>query len=140
MTKKFKETKMAKMTEMAKTIKDFKRFNIIKNSRLWVSIAVVLMVASRTMFFSNARYSEEFTGWVSLWVVGELEKEATQSSIKAYLTQQAYEDIKVSIEPGETTTIKIHTKVSSDEAVASLSKEIRCFRFQLLEHIYHQPY
>ena len=110
---------------MIQKIKNFQRFNIIKNSRIWVSIGAVLMVASRAIFFSNARYSEEFTGGVSLWVAEQLAQETTQAGIEAYLTQQAYEDIKVSVEPGETTVIKIHTKVSSDEAVASLSKEIQ---------------
>lgn len=106
----------------------FQKFSIIKRSRMWVGIGVALMLASRAMFFSNARYSEEFTGWVSLWVVWELDSESVQSGIEWYLTEQNYEDIKVSVEAGtESTTIKIHTKVSNDEMVAWLSSEIQSY-------------
>jgi len=103
-----------------------KKFSIIKKSRMRVLIGVVLMTASRAIFFSNARYSEEFTGWVSLWIVWEIDSEAVQSGIEGYLTEQSYEDIKVSIEAWtESTIIKIHTKVSNDEMVAWMSKEIQ---------------
>ena len=105
----------------------FQKFNIIKSSRMWVGIWLILMVASRTLFFSNARYSEEFTWWVSLGIAGQLDSQTVQAGIKAYLTQQSYEDIKVSVEQGETTVIKIHTKVTSDDAVASLSTEIQWY-------------
>ena len=104
----------------------FQKFSIIKRSRMWVWIGVALKLASRTIFFSSARYSEEFTGWVSLWVVGELDSESVQVGIEGYLTTKNYEDIKVSVEANtESTTIKIHTKVSNDEMVAWLSKEIQ---------------
>ena len=105
----------------------FQKFNIIKKSRMWVWIWFALMIASRALFFSNARYSEEFTGWVSLGVAGQLDSETVKSGIEWYLTEQNYEDIKVSIEAGDTTIIKIHTKVSNDEMVAWLSKEIQWY-------------
>lgn len=94
---------------------------------MWVWIWVVLMVLSWVAFFSNARYSEEFTWWVSLWVQWQLDSVSVKSSIEEYLTQQSYEDIKVSVEAWETTVIKIHTKVISDDAVAWLSKEIQWY-------------
>jgi SecD/SecF fusion protein len=95
---------------------------------MWVLIGVWLMVASRAIFFSSARYSEEFTGWVSLWVAWQLETETVKAWVEQYLTQENYEDIKVSVEAwAETTVLKIHTKVANDEMVAELSKKIQWY-------------
>ncbi len=103
-----------------------KRFDIIKKSRMRVLVWIVLMVVSRVLFFSSARYSEEFTGWISLWVQWQLAQEDVWQDIQNYLLQQGYEDIKVSVEAwSESTVIKIHTKVENDEMVSSLSKEIQ---------------
>jgi len=38
------------------------RFNIIKKAPIWIAISIVLFLISIFLFFSNARYSEEFTG------------------------------------------------------------------------------
>jgi len=39
------------------------------------------------------------------------------------LSDNDYEDVKVSVEEGNPTVIKIHTKVTNDEMVATLSKQ-----------------
>jgi predicted membrane protein len=38
------------------------KFSIMKKAYLRVSIGFVLLVVAGFLFFSNARYSEEFTG------------------------------------------------------------------------------
>ena len=105
-----------------------KRFSIMKKSRMWVLIWLWLMVTSRIIFFSSARFSEEFTWWVSLWVAWQLSEQETKSNIEAYLTQENYEDIRVSVEAeSDSTILKIHTKVSNDEMVSDLSKKIQTY-------------
>ncbi len=104
------------------------RFSIMRKPRMWVIIWLWLMVVSWIIFLSSARFSEEFTWWVSLWIEWQLQEEETKSNIELFLTQENYEDIKVSVEAESNSTIlKIHTKVSNDEMVSDLSKKIQIY-------------
>jgi SecD/SecF fusion protein len=104
------------------------KFAIIKKSPIWLFIWAILVALSSFLFFSNARYSEEFTGGISLSIEWELQVEKEKTNIENYLLQQNYQDIKVSLEVEDNiTNIKIHTKVDSDEKVAELSQEIQSY-------------
>ncbi|HOG15203.1 MAG TPA: protein translocase subunit SecF [Candidatus Absconditabacterales bacterium] len=102
------------------------RFNIIKKAPIWIAISIILFLASIFFFFSNARYSEEFTGGISLGIDKILDNQKEQESLKQYLLGHQYKDLRVSLETIEnTTTFKINTKVDTDEKVAELSDEIK---------------
>ncbi len=80
------------------------------------------------LFFSNARYSEEFTGGISLSIQWNIDIQQEKANIEQYLAQQNYQDIRVSLESEYSIThIKIHTKVDTDEKVAELSNEIKSY-------------
>ena len=102
------------------------KFSIIKKSWLWISLWAVLTVLSWIFFISNVRYSEEFTSGVSLWVNGDYSTDTQKESIENFLKSKGYEDSFVYLDfDGETTTIKVQTRMSSDEAVSQLSNEIK---------------
>lgn len=102
------------------------RFNIIKKAPIWIAISIVLFLISFFLFFSNARYSEEFTGWISLWIDKIVDNQKEQANLEQYLLENQYEVLKVSLETVEDTTIfKINTKVDTDEKVAELSEQIK---------------
>lgn len=95
---------------------------------MWVFIWLWLMAASRVLFFTNDRYSEEFTWGISLWVITQSNADQVKSSVIEHLTQEQYEDIKVSAEKYDgVVTTKIHTKVTDDEMVSALSKDIQSY-------------
>ena len=102
------------------------KFAIIKRSPMWIVISLFLLALSRFLFFSNARYSEEFTWGVNLWIDSVLNIEEEKGNLENYLKEKNYQDIQVSLELEDNITlIKIHTKVDTDEKVADLSKEIK---------------
>lgn len=104
------------------------RFSIMKRSPIWLVISVLLISLSLFLFLNNSRYSEEFTGWVSLWINADLNLEKEKTNIENYLEQKEYQDINVSLQLEDgITIIKIHTKVDTDEKVADLSKEIKTY-------------
>ena len=104
------------------------RFAIMKRSPMWIVISILLISISWFLFFTNSRYSEEFTGWVSLWIEWNLDLDNEKINIENYLTQKEYQNIDVSLQSEDNvTTIKIHTKVDTDEKVAELSNEIKSY-------------
>lgn len=113
------------MTEAKTTSK--RPFKIIKNAYIWLGIAGVLFLAGILGFAMNAKYSEEFTGGVSLTIDKELTSETNQA-ITSNLEAKGYKDVNVSsnIEWGDT-TIKIHTSIMKDEKVIALSNDIKSY-------------
>ncbi|MCK9466827.1 MAG: protein translocase subunit SecF [Candidatus Absconditabacterales bacterium] len=102
------------------------RFNIIKKAPIWIAISIVLFLISIFLFFSNARYSEEFTGGISLGIDKTVDNQKEQANLEQYLLENQYEVLKVSLETVEDTTMfKINTKVDTDEKVAELSEQIK---------------
>lgn len=81
------------MTEAKTTSK--RPFKIIKNAYIWLGIAGVLFLAGILGFAMNAKYSEEFTGGVSLTIDKELTSETNQA-ITSNLEAKGYKDVNVS--------------------------------------------
>ena len=73
------------------------RFAIMKRSPMWIVISILLISISWFLFFTNSRYSEEFTGWVSLWIEWNLDLDNEKINIENYLTQKEYQNIDVSL-------------------------------------------
>lgn len=102
------------------------KFAIIKRSRMWIIISAFLLVMSRFFFFSNTRFSEEFTWWINLWIDAVLDINQEKAALEEYLISKSYQNVEVSLEKEDNIVIfKIHTKVDTDEKVADLSKEIK---------------
>ena len=107
-------------------IKMIHRFNIIKKAYYRVGLWIVLLIASRVLFYKNAQFSEEFTWWINIWISTKVDTNSLKWSIQEYLTSINYKNAKVFVELGDTETkIKINSRVESDEKVAELSKNIQ---------------
>lgn len=101
-------------------------FNIIKRSHYRILIWVILLIASRILFYKNAQFSEEFTWWLNIWISTKVDTNNLKVSIQDYLVSMTYKNAKVFVEQGDLETkIKINTRVQSDEKVAELSKNIQ---------------
>ena len=102
------------------------KFKIIKNARVWVWIWVLLTGLSWLFFLWNARYSEEFTSWVTLWVQWDYSTDTQKSDIEDFLKTNWYDDSRVYLDyADEITTIRVQTNMTNDEEVAKLSAEIQ---------------
>lgn len=102
------------------------KFSIMKKAYLRVSIGFTLLVVAGFLFFANARYSEEFTGWVKISIAGVLEQEAVTQDILSYMNEKGYKNnnVGIQIEDG-TTKISLRTEVEKDEQVNILSKDVQ---------------
>lgn len=106
-------------------------FSIMKRAYLRVGFWAILLAIALFLFFSNARYSEEFTWWVKITVAGTLDAVTAKNDITAYLQSKWYKDTNVAIEPGkDITKISLKTSVDKDEQVNILSKDIQGFLIQ----------
>lgn len=104
------------------------RFPIVKKAYTWVSVGALLLIAAWTIFFSNVRLSEEFTGGVKITVATKLDEAAFKADFGKYLVDQKYQNIDISTEVDDTNTkISLKTEVENDEKVAVLSKDIQNF-------------
>ena len=84
------------------------------------------------LFFSNVRYSEEFTGWVKISVVGTLDKSTVVKDVTQYMESKWYKDSNVVVELGDnnTTKLSLRTTAETDEQVAILSKDVQSILIQ----------
>lgn len=106
-------------------------FSIMKHPYTWVSIWIVMMIVALFLFFSNARYSEEFTGWVKLGVVGTLDEVKVVQDIEQYMTDKWYKDSNVVVAVEKNITkISLRTQATKDEQVNALSKDIQSVLIQ----------
>lgn len=87
----------------------------------------MLLLASWFCFFSQMRFSEEFTGWVKISIAGTVDKSKIKTDIEQYLTSKSYKNSVVSIETTtpDVTDISIKTNVEKDEKVNELSNQIK---------------
>ncbi len=103
-----------------------KGFSIIKNVWTWIAIAIVLVIGSWLVFLSNARYSEEFTSWVTISVQWDYSSDTQKADIENFLKTNGYNDTRVYVDfQDDITTIKIQTKMDDDAQVSQLSQSFR---------------
>jgi len=101
-------------------------FSIMKRSYLRVGIWWILLVLAVFAFLTNARYSEEFTGWVKITIWTVVDQENISTELLAYMTEKGYKnnEVGVQIEDG-ITKLSIRTEVAKDEQVNILSYDIQ---------------
>ena len=89
------------------------------------------MISALFVFFSNARYSEEFSGWVKITVAGSLDKTKLTQDITQYMESKWHKDSNVAVELGDNTTkLSLKTTTDKDEEVNILSKDIQSILVQ----------
>ena len=104
------------------------KFSIIKKAYLWVGFGALLLACAWAFFFSNARFSEEFTGGVKITVAGKLPQEQLKQDLQTYLTTQGYLNTNIAAQQeNDTTKLSLRTDVQNDEKVNVLSKDIQKF-------------
>jgi len=112
-----------------------KRFNIIKKSFIWITLASGIAIASVFLFFLNAQFSEEFTGGVNITVISdEVVNDLLQEKLQNFLEDQGYKNTKVSFnQEADMLTIKINANLENDSKVAELSQDVK--QFLTSEHL-----
>lgn len=106
-------------------------FSIMKHSYVRVGFWTLLLAIALFLFFSNARYSEEFTGWVKISVAGTLDETTLSQNLLQYMDSKWYKDNTVAIEvEGDITKISLRTQVEKDEQVNALSQDIQAILVQ----------
>ena len=101
-------------------------FSIMKKAYVRVGFWALLLAIALFLFFSNARYSEEFTGWVQITVAGTLDKTVLTQDVTKYMESKWYKNSDVMVEVAkDTTKISLKTQVDKDEQVNILSKDIQ---------------
>jgi len=98
----------------------------MKKAYLRVGLWATLLIVAVLLFFGNARYSEEFTGWVKISVAGSLDKAALTQDVLQYMDSKWYKDNNVAVEiDNDITKISLRTQVEKDEQVNLLSQDIQ---------------
>jgi len=103
-----------------------KGFSFVKNVWIWIAIAVVLVALSWTVFLWNARYSEEFTSWVTISVLWDYSSDEQKANIEQFLKDNEYNDANVYLDYQDgSTTMKVQTRMNDDSQVSELSKNFK---------------
>lgn len=106
-------------------------FSIIKKARRRVGLWSILLITAGFLFFWNARYSEEFTGWVKISIAGVLDETKVIQDITQYMESKWYKDSNVAIEiDNDITRMSLRTQVENDEQVNLLSNDIQSILIQ----------
>ena len=103
------------------------KFHIVKRAHYRVWIWFLLLLVARYLFFTNAQFWEEFTGWINIWIKKEVDNVSLKQSIGDYMQSIGYTTPRVIIESVGwwETKIKVNARIESDEKVADLSKNIQ---------------
>jgi preprotein translocase subunit SecF len=98
----------------------------------------MLSACSLFIFLLNVKFSEEFTGGVSLSLSSTTNISGLEGSLHNYLDARNYPTSRVFIDTnGGETKIKINAQLNSDEQVAQLSEDVRNFLLQ--EQVIQSP-
>lgn len=98
-------------------------FAIIKHRKIRLSIAAVLTALSVALFFSNMRYSIQFTGGMEFVLNAQEIDASVQSSLENALSEQWYKDFDVGIWAKDGyPTILVQTTVDTNAAVEQIAK------------------
>jgi len=107
------------------------RFSIMKRAYLRVGVWLILFLMSLYFFFSNIRFSEEFTWWVKITIAWKFDESKIKTDLWGYLKNKWYKIANIWVEPWiDTTKISLMSKGETDEKVNSLSKDIQSFLIQ----------
>jgi len=101
-------------------------FSIMKKAPIRVSLWAIFLGLAFFLFLNNARYSEEFTGWVKISIAGQLDQDSVKNDILAYMENKWYKDSNIAIElDGNISKISLRSQIVKDEQVNELSQNIQ---------------
>ncbi|MBP7061530.1 hypothetical protein KA037_01085 [Patescibacteria group bacterium] len=104
-----------------------KKFEIISRSYLWLLIGFVIMAGSGILFFTNMRFSVEFTGGMNLRLATQL-SENFAAETEQFLANAGYVDAKVAAQvEASYSDVVIATDVSDDATMNTLAQQIRAY-------------
>ncbi len=94
-------------------------------------IGGVTMLVSWVLFIFNAKFSEEFTGGVSVIFAGKVENTDFTDHLSEYLQEQGFPKLNISLNEGEQQTqIKINGQLENDSKVTELSNAVPDYLLQ----------
>ncbi len=94
-------------------------------------IGGVTMLVSWVLFIFNAKFSEEFTGGVSVIFAGKVENTDFTDHLSDYLQEQGFPKLNISLNEGEQQTqIKINGQLENDSKVTELSNAVPDYLLQ----------
>lgn len=106
-------------------------FSIMKHSYVRVGFWLLWLAIAMFLFFSNARYSEEFTGGVKISVEWILDETIVTQDVLQYMNSKWYKDSNVAVvAESDITKISLRTQLTKDEEVNNLSKDIQALLIQ----------
>lgn len=98
-------------------------FNIIKNSKKWVTLSIWLLVLSVVLFLFNLSFSIQFTWWLEIVVPKVTDTKSLENDLNTFLLDNNYKDTRLYIwEKDWNTNILFQPKSSDDEFVMTLSE------------------
>ncbi|MEF2175288.1 MAG: protein translocase subunit SecF [Candidatus Absconditabacteria bacterium] len=98
-------------------------FNIIKNSKKWVTLSIGLLVLSVVLFLFNLSFSIQFTGGLEIVVPKVTDTKSLENDLNTFLLDNNYKDTRLYIgEKDGNTNILFQPKSSDDEFVMTLSE------------------
>ena len=104
-----------------------KKFEIISRSYLWLLIGFVIMAGSGILFFTNMRFSVEFTGGMNVRLATQLSEDFVAETQK-FLADAGYAEAKVAAQASPTySDVVIATDVSDDAAMNTLAQQIKSY-------------
>lgn len=93
---------------------------------MWLGIWGILSILAVISFFANARYSEEFTGWVKITIGKTIDQTTISTTILDYMNEKGYKNNVVGVQQEDSMTkLSIRTEVTKDEQVNILSHDIQ---------------
>lgn len=102
------------------------KFNIIKRSYAFIVIWIWLLLGSLFVFWKNINWSIEFTGWVSVKISTNSDKNLIKSDLEKLLSDKWYKDSNVLIDQKDwITSILLKLPVGNDSNVSDLSNAIK---------------
>ena len=114
-----------------------KRFAIIKNSFIWLTIGLILIVWSHFVFWKNLNLSIQFTGWVEIKTDAKLSSQEVNDALRPKLKEIWYENPTITVSQQDSlTTILLQVNVDSSWQVQQLSKAVSEYvssKWQILE-------
>ncbi len=105
-----------------------KRFPIVKNSIMWLTISALITIIGAGIFFRYQKLSIQFTGGMEIKVDGSLPQEQVTEEVKDLLGKEGYEDPLVSVgEKDGYDNILLQINVDNQEKVTQLGKDIQAY-------------
>lgn len=102
------------------------RFGIMKRVRLRLCIAIAIMIVWLSLFFSNLRFSIQFTGWMQITLDTVTDTDVLQNQLQVFLQSKWFANTEIGVNTDKNqTTILFKLPTDQQDSVSKLSQEIK---------------